>query len=267
MVWQVAALASLLVSAAVALHLRRIQRRGFSATEPWNRFLAMLVLYIVTSLAIWFLFRMVSGIVNRVKLREFDRQMGALFGLAKGVLFCVVITFFAVTLSESLRQMVLKSYSGYAIARLTRDANPILPEDVRSVIGKYIDELDQKLEPDAQPAQAENKAMGQDDLKGGGRIVEQKLEQAGQKIEDLGRRVDQKLELLGGQAQQAAEPEKPASEQGGCSGTDRNFLHRFGYGIYSVDDDPKYRCPAGKIIAQATSSLAAAGFSQGTILV
>ena len=47
----------------------------------------MLVLYIVTSLAIWFLFRMVSGIVNRVKLREFDRQMGALFGLAKGVLF------------------------------------------------------------------------------------------------------------------------------------------------------------------------------------
>ena len=152
--------------------------------------------YIVTSLAIWLVFRMVSGIVNRVKLREFDRQMGALFGLAKGVLFCVVITFFAVTLSESLRQMVLKSYSGYAIARLTRNANPILPEDVRAVIGKYIDELDQKLDPDTQPAQVENKAIGQDDLKNGGRIVEQKLEQAGQKIEELGRRVDQKLESL-----------------------------------------------------------------------
>ncbi len=44
----------------------------------------MLVLYILTSLAIWLLFRMVSGIIDRVKLKEFDRQMGALFGLAKG---------------------------------------------------------------------------------------------------------------------------------------------------------------------------------------
>ena len=59
----------------------------------------------------------------------------------------MVITFFAVTLYEPLRQMVLKSYSGYAIARITRNANPILPEDVRAVIGKYIDELDQKLDP------------------------------------------------------------------------------------------------------------------------
>jgi membrane protein required for colicin V production len=206
LVWQVAALAALLVSAAVAIHFSTPLAPYFSSAEPWNRFFAMLVLYVLTSLAIWLVFRMVSGIVNRVKLREFDRQMGALFGLAKGVLFCVVITFFAVTLSESVRQMVLKSYSGYAIARITQKANPILPEDVRAVIGKYIDELDQKLDPNTQPSQPENINIGQEDLKNGGRTVGQKLEQAGQKIEELGRQAGQKLESLGHQSKETVEP-------------------------------------------------------------
>ena len=179
----------------------------------------------------------------------------------------MVITFFAVTLSESLRQMVLKSYSGYAIARLTRNANPILPEDVRSVIGKYIDELDQKLEPNAQPAQAENKAMGQDDLKGGGRIVERNWSRQGKKSKTLAAGWIKSWSCWEAGPRRRQSLKSPPRSRGGCSGTDRNFLHRFGYGIYSVDDDPKYRCPAGKIIAQATSSLAAAGFSQGTILV
>ena len=69
----------------------------------------MLVLYVVTAGAIWLLFRLVSGIIDRLKLKEFDRQLGALFGLAKGVLYCVIITFFAVTLSEPARQAVLQS--------------------------------------------------------------------------------------------------------------------------------------------------------------
>ena len=102
----------------------------------------MAVLYVITAGAIWILFRLVSNIIDRVKLKEFDRQLGATFGLAKGVLYCVVITFFAVTLSESSRQVVLASRSGDLIARGIRNANPILPEDVRKYLGEYIDELD-----------------------------------------------------------------------------------------------------------------------------
>jgi len=143
---------------------------------------------------------MVSGVIDRVKLREFDRQLGALFGLAKGVLFCLVITFFAVTLSESARQMVLKSHSGDAIARLTRNAKGILPEDIRAVVGKYIDELDQKLDPNTPPSQPVEKNIGREDLKSIGRTVEQGLQEAGQKMEDLGGQSDQKLEELGRQA-------------------------------------------------------------------
>ncbi len=113
----------------------------------------MAVLYVVTAGAIWILFRLVSNLIDRVKLKEFDRQLGATFGLAKGVLYCVVITFFAVTLSEPSRQVVLASRSGDLIARGIRNANPILPEDVRKYLGKYIDQLDKGLHtPPQNPA-------------------------------------------------------------------------------------------------------------------
>jgi hypothetical protein len=55
----------------------------------------MLALYLATSLAVWLLFRLVAGIIDKVKLKDFDRQVGALIGVAKGVLLCLVITFFA----------------------------------------------------------------------------------------------------------------------------------------------------------------------------
>jgi membrane protein required for colicin V production len=144
-IWQIAALASVVVSAAVAVHSSAALAPHFGAQEPWNRFLAMLVLYLATAAGIWLVFRLVAGIIDRLKLNEFDRQLGTIFGLAKGILYCVVITFFAVTLSEAGRQAVLQSRSGVLIARGIRDANPILPNDVRNWLGKYIDELDEKL--------------------------------------------------------------------------------------------------------------------------
>jgi membrane protein required for colicin V production len=144
--WQIAALASVFVSAMVAVHSSPALARCFGTSEPWNRFIAMLILYIATAAIIWLGFRLVARMIDRVQLKEFDRQLGALFGLAKGILYCVIITFFAVTLAEESRQMVLQSRSGDLIARGIRRANPILPEDVRNWLGKYIDELDQKLQ-------------------------------------------------------------------------------------------------------------------------
>jgi membrane protein required for colicin V production len=148
MAWQVASLASLILSAGVAVHLSKPVAPIFGSSQPWNRVIAMLVLYLATSLVIWLAFRAVANLIDRVKLKEFDRQTGALFGMAKGILLCVVITFFAVTLSETSRQAVLRSRSGDHIARLTSRASVILPEEVRLVLGKYIDELDQKLQKD-----------------------------------------------------------------------------------------------------------------------
>jgi membrane protein required for colicin V production len=152
MAWQVASLASVVVSAVVAVHSSAAIAPYFPGQEPWNRFLAMLVLYVITAGAIWIVFHLVSNMIDRVKLKEFDRQLGAIFGLAKGLLYCIVITFFAVTLSKSAGQMVLESRSGDLIARAIPNANRILPEDVRKYLGEYIDELDKGLQAARQNA-------------------------------------------------------------------------------------------------------------------
>ncbi|MFZ5829653.1 MAG: CvpA family protein [Planctomycetota bacterium] len=147
MAWQLASLASILVSAGVALHFSGSLAPYISQQEPWNRFAAALILYLITSLLVWMLFRLVAKVIDRVRLKEFDRQVGGLFGFAKGVVFCLVITFFAVTLSESARQAILRSHSGYFIARLLQKAEPVLPDEVRNVLGKYIDDFQERLNP------------------------------------------------------------------------------------------------------------------------
>jgi membrane protein required for colicin V production len=159
MAWQLASLASVVLSTMVAIHGSGSLAPHISAKEPWNRFLAMLILFLATSLAVWLVFRLVARVIDRVRLKEFDRQVGALFGLAKGVLLCVVITFFVVTLSETARQSVLGSRSGRYIALLTKSATPILPEEVTRVLGQYIDELDRKLDPDTPPAEPVERAV------------------------------------------------------------------------------------------------------------
>ncbi|MFH1268119.1 MAG: CvpA family protein [Planctomycetota bacterium] len=147
MAWQIASLASLVVSSIVAMQFSGQVAPYISSHEPWNRFIAMLILFAATSATVWVAFRLVAGLIDRVKLKEFDRQMGALFGLAKGALFCLVITFFAVTLSEGFRQKVLRSHSGKFTARFLQRATPAMPQEVRDVLGKYIDEFERKLDP------------------------------------------------------------------------------------------------------------------------
>ncbi|MBN2217553.1 MAG: CvpA family protein [Pirellulales bacterium] len=151
MAWQIASLASVILSAVMAIHFSHQLAPIFGEQAPWNRIVAMLVLYVLTALAIWLVFRLVAGMIDRVKLKEFDHQIGALFGLAKGMLWCIIITFFVVGLSESARQTVLGTYSGRYIAVLIKKAAPVLPEEVTNVLGAYIDELDKKLDPNTPP--------------------------------------------------------------------------------------------------------------------
>lgn len=145
--WQVASLASLVLSYMMALRFSDALAPQLNADPRWSKYLAMLLIYAGTSLFVWLAFRVVSGTIDRIKLREFDRQIGGLFGLLKGALFCVIITFFAVTLTESSRAAVLKSKSGGHIARLLNEAKPVMPPELSELLGPYIDKLDKGLDP------------------------------------------------------------------------------------------------------------------------
>jgi len=147
--WQVAALASLIVSYFVSLRFSPALATMLGDHAPWNRFAAMGLLYLGTGGGIWYLFRFVTDFMNRLKLRDFDRQLGAAFGAAKGVLVCVVITFFAVTLSATARESVLASRSGHYIALLLSKADAVMPSELHEVLDPYLRKLERELEPAA----------------------------------------------------------------------------------------------------------------------
>jgi membrane protein required for colicin V production len=145
--WQIASLGSIFASYFVAYQLRGPVSTLISADPPWNVFAAMLILYVATSAIIWIAFHVVSGFIDRVKLKEFDRQLGAIFGLAKGILLCVVITLFGVTvLGEGHRESIIHSRSGYYIAVLLDKAHGVMPAEIHEVLEPYIHSLDERLD-------------------------------------------------------------------------------------------------------------------------
>ena len=144
--WQLAAIASIVVSYLVAYHFREPVSQSIEAEPPWDRFLAMLILYVGTSLVVWVAFRMVSRTIDRLKLREFDRQVGAMFGLAKGALYCTLITLFAVTLlGDATRERIVRSRSGRYIARLLDRSESVIPPEIHEVVQPYLDRFDESF--------------------------------------------------------------------------------------------------------------------------
>ncbi len=151
--WQIASIASIVVSYFVALKFAdRVAPMIGDPSEPWNKFLAMLLIYAGASLAIWMIYRAVGGAIDKVKLNEFDRQMGALVGFAKGVLLCIAITFFAVTLSSpDQRRRITDSRSGQYIAQVLDKADAVAPPEIKQVIGPYLNKVNERLDPNYQP--------------------------------------------------------------------------------------------------------------------
>lgn len=144
--WQIASLASIALSYFVALRFRGQLAAMITAAPPWNVFLSMLILFLGTGLIVWVGFNFVSELIERVKLKEFDRQLGALFGAAKGVLLCVLITLFSVALlSDSQRQAICNSRSGYYIAVLLDRADLVIPHELHGVLEPYLDQLDRSV--------------------------------------------------------------------------------------------------------------------------
>jgi membrane protein required for colicin V production len=144
--WQLASLSSLILSCWAAIRWSPGLASLISNQEPWNRWLAMLIIFVLCSLVVWLVFQAITQWLQRVRLEGFDRQMGALFGLIKGVLFCLIVTFFSLTLSASTRALVMESRSGPWLAKLIPNAVAVLPEEIRAPIGEYLKEFESQLE-------------------------------------------------------------------------------------------------------------------------
>ena len=154
-VWQLAWIAGIVASSFVALNFATQLAPLFGEQAPWNRFLAMLALYVGTSLAVWLLFRLVSGFISAIHLSAFDHQLGLLMGLAKGALLCIVVTFFAVTLAPNYRHQIVASRSGRFVAELIVRADVYLPKNIHDTVEPFVNHFERQF---AQPGMGQLEA-------------------------------------------------------------------------------------------------------------
>lgn len=147
-VWQIAWIAGICLSSYVSLRFSGELAPFIGQQPPWNRLLAMLALYVGTSLVVWVTFRFVSTLIDAVHLSAFDHQLGLLFGLAKGALICVVVTFFAVTMMPAYRGEITGSQSGQIVAKIIGEADQFLPADIHETVDPFLQQFRQQFDGD-----------------------------------------------------------------------------------------------------------------------
>ena len=141
-VWQLAAIAALILCFAFAESLSLQLAPVINVKPPLNRWIAMLAIYIGFSFISFTLARSLKSAIDSMKFNEFDRHLGAVLGLLKGVIFSLFLTFFLITISESARATVLTSHSGYAAAVILNELAPVMPKGFHEVLDSYLAELD-----------------------------------------------------------------------------------------------------------------------------
>ena len=112
MIAQLATIASWVVSWFVAARYYGITAKVLSLSDNSSPAIAPIVTFVVCAIAIGIGAQFVKKIVKVSGLKEFDRQVGALFGIAKGALLCALVTFFCSIANDKTRDFVNHSKSG-----------------------------------------------------------------------------------------------------------------------------------------------------------
>ncbi|HEV8070116.1 MAG TPA: CvpA family protein [Planctomycetaceae bacterium] len=141
-VWQLATIAALLMCFFFSGSLSHVIAPFIRVEEPLNKWIAMLVLYLVFSFVCFGAARVLHEAIESMRIEALDRHMGALLGLVKGGMFSLFLTFFLVTLSNSARESIIRSESGYVAAVVIDRLDPVIPGDLHALLEPYLRRLD-----------------------------------------------------------------------------------------------------------------------------
>ncbi|HUG90555.1 MAG TPA: CvpA family protein [Planctomycetaceae bacterium] len=144
-VWQLAVIAAIVLCFAFSESLSLAVAPHIGLDPPLNRWVTMFALYVVFAFVAFGVARWLRAWIEKAKFVEFDRHLGAVFGLIKGAVIALVATFFVVTLADrapGLRDAVFHSYSGQAAAIVMDHLHPVMPRELHDVLEPYIHRLD-----------------------------------------------------------------------------------------------------------------------------
>jgi membrane protein required for colicin V production len=144
-VWQLATIAALVLCFAFSESLSLAIAPYITVKPPLNRWLAMFGLYVFFSFLSFAAARRLRSWIEKAQFVEYDRHLGSVFGFVKGVVFVLVMTFFAVTLTQQMpetRNSIFHSQTGKISAIIMDRLHPVMPDELHAVLEPYIHSLD-----------------------------------------------------------------------------------------------------------------------------
>ncbi|QDT54958.1 Colicin V production protein [Caulifigura coniformis] len=141
LIWQLATIAGIILCLMFAETFSGILGPHISLQPPLNEWVTMFGAYLVCSFVAFGAARMLTKGIEGAGLKEYNSHLGAIFGLAKGIVVCLVATFFLATL-DATHNLIANSKSGYYAAITMRKIHPIMPEKLHDALNRYIHSLD-----------------------------------------------------------------------------------------------------------------------------
>lgn len=148
--WQIASVAAVVVSYFAAYRFRDQVAQYVQAEYPFNRIAAMLIIFVACSLIIWLTYAYVNRSLEKAELDGFNRQMGALIGAFLGILLCMVVTMFSVSLlGQRAHDSIHYSKFGPYVLRGISMVRTVVPEELSASLDPHFDNFYQQIGYDA----------------------------------------------------------------------------------------------------------------------
>ena len=152
MISQIVSVASYFICWIVATRFGGLVAPTIPVEAPWNQVLAMAIIFLITLVAIRFGAATLEKLIKDWHLQKLNTLLGGALGFAKGLLLCMIITFFAVTFSETSRSCVFNSTSGFRLAQLITQIGVFVPKDSYEFVHSQLAQFQNKVE-EAVPGQ------------------------------------------------------------------------------------------------------------------
>ncbi|MCL2005166.1 MAG: CvpA family protein [Planctomycetaceae bacterium] len=146
MISQIVSVASLFIAWIVATRFGSLVAPAINVEPPWNQVLAMASVFIITVVAIRFAHAAFEKLIKHWYLKKIDTLLGGVLGFAKGLLICLIITFFAVMFSETSRAIIFNSQSGVLMVRLIAQIGVFVPKDSYEFVHVQLASFQDKIE-------------------------------------------------------------------------------------------------------------------------
>jgi len=146
MVSQIVSVASVFVCWIVATRFGCLVAPTIPVETPWDQVLAMAIVFLLTWIGIRFAYTAIEKLIKDWHLEKLNKLLGGALGFAKGLLLCLIITFFSVMVSETSRDVVFHSKTGVHMVRLITRIGVFVPKDSYEFVHSQLASFQSKVD-------------------------------------------------------------------------------------------------------------------------